>query len=91
MAKNSTSSKNKSGSGSKRKYQTRNTVKLSSLNNANSNSMHYLMELVSPNDCIVNQLETSTLFDKTQIETNHLYQLIKNLFRRYRFSQSTFR
>ena len=31
------------------------------------------MELVSPNDCIVNQLDTSTLFDETQIETNHLY------------------
>ena len=53
MAKNSTSSKNKGGCGSKWKYQTHNTVKLGSLNSANSNSMHYFMDLFSPNDCIV--------------------------------------
>ena len=57
MAKNSTSSKNKSGCGSKWKYQTHNTVKLISFNNANSNSKHFLMELVSQNDCIVVQLD----------------------------------
>ena len=37
--------------------------------------MHYLylfLELVSPNDCIVNKLDISTLIDETQIKTNHL-------------------
>jgi hypothetical protein len=80
--KKRTNSKSKSGSGSKRKYQTRNTLKLRD-HDPSTNYMHFLLELVVPTSCIVDYIDNKIKFDKTMIKTDHL----KHIFRGYRFSQ----
>jgi hypothetical protein len=70
MAKNATNSKFKSMSGSKNKYQTRNTFRVRN-DDPSTNYMHLFLELVVPTSCIVDCIDSKTKFDETMIITDH--------------------
>ena len=72
MAKNASGSKFISCSGSKRKYQTRNTTRTDDQPSPNPNFMHVLTELIVPSSSIVNYIDNKNLFDERMIITDHL-------------------
>ena len=79
MSKNATKSKFKSESGSKWKYQTRNTLKLRD-HDPSTNYMHFLLELVVPTSCIVDYIDNKIKFDKTMVKTDHLKYIFRGYF-----------
>ena len=69
MNKNNSGSQKKSSSGSKNKYQIRNSQRQNNIEERDS-SIKYLMELVIPPDNLLEEIEQKHLFDETRIEVD---------------------
>ena len=69
MNTNNSGSQKKSSSGSKNKYQIRNSQRKTIIENSDS-SIKYLMELLIPPDNLLEEIEQKHLFDETRIEVD---------------------